>query len=265
MRVYEGDFTIDYKGPDDPVTTADEEANRLICDQLSRRFPTIPIVAEESDPASYGDYTNAERVWFVDPIDGTKEFIAKTGEFVVMIGLAERGEATAGIVYAPVQQTAWLGSKGGGAHVVRGDEVHRIAVSATSALEQSTLLASHPKDDADGERVARALGVGKVQSVGSAGLKGAMVAEGSADLYVSPGRAGKRWDACAIDALLGAAGGTLTDTYGHRLDYRRRDLSNDAGLLATNARLLPSIVEQLSRVRAQYEADPTEQQSKDAY
>lgn len=250
LRVYEQGFEVDFKGEDDPVTTADRAANTLICNALSQRFPAIPIVAEESDPASYEAFAKAERAFFVDPIDGTREFIARTDEFVVMIGLAERGVAHSGVVYAPARRRAWFGSPTQGAATIENGTERAIQPNSTATLADALLVTSRFHDDADVERVVRALGIGRVQAVGSAGLKGALVAEGSADLYISPGQAGKRWDACAIDALLRAAGGTLTDTRGKALDYQREDLNNEAGLLATNRVLLPTVLEQLEQFRA---------------
>lgn len=235
-------FEVRYKGPNDPVTSADLAANELIRSELARRFPDIPVVAEESDPESYADYVRAPRAFFVDPIDGTREFIAGSVEFVVMIGLAEAGRAELGVVAAPVLGTTWFGRRGASAHRLHEGRTTPIVTSAVTTLSEATLLVSQPPIDP-------ALGwlrPGKVQSVGSAGLKGARIAEGSADLYASFGVAGKLWDACDIDALLHAAGGTLTDTKGRALNYQRTRLDNDDGLLATNGPLLAPVIEQLS-------------------
>jgi 3'(2'), 5'-bisphosphate nucleotidase len=238
-------FEVFYKGPDDPVTSADHAANELICRELAKRFPDIPIVAEESDPGGYAGFEKAPRVFFVDPIDGTREFLAGSDEFAIMIGLAEGGRALAGVVLAPKKDTTWYGSVGTGAFRETSGRSRRIQPSTVENLSDATLLVSHPADDGRIDLATSMVAVGKVQSVGSAGLKGAMVADGSADVYLSPGRAGKRWDACAIDALLVASGGTLTDTNGEVLDYQTSILDNDDGLLATNGRLLRKALAQL--------------------
>ena len=86
MEVYALPFAVDFKAPRDPVTEADRRANDLICDALAREFPGVPIVAEESAPESFAGFRDSERVFFVDPVDGTREFVEKNGEFVVMIG-----------------------------------------------------------------------------------------------------------------------------------------------------------------------------------
>ncbi|HEY6080618.1 MAG TPA: inositol monophosphatase family protein, partial [Polyangiaceae bacterium] len=89
MEVYAKPFSVDYKAPSDPVTEADRRANALIVELLSREFPGVPIVAEESDPATFAEFRASERIFFVDPVDGTREFVDRNGEFAVMIGLVE--------------------------------------------------------------------------------------------------------------------------------------------------------------------------------
>jgi len=88
-EVYKRPFNVEYKGPRDPVTEADKLANELICNRLALAFPGVPIVAEESPPERFANFRDSERVFFVDPVDGTREFVLKNGEFVVMIGVLE--------------------------------------------------------------------------------------------------------------------------------------------------------------------------------
>src|ERR1019366_2386562 len=121
LGIYGAPFTVQYKGKDDPVTRADHESNALLCDRLSRAFPALPIVAEESDPATYAGFSSADAVWFVDPVDGTREFVNKNGEFAVMIGLAEHGRATVGVITAPAWGRAFVGVVGEGAWQVAAD------------------------------------------------------------------------------------------------------------------------------------------------
>lgn len=246
-RVYTQGFEVQYKGPEDPVTSADRAANELICGELARRFPGVPIVAEESDPDSYAAFQKSEQAFFVDPIDGTREFVARKPEFVVMIGWAQHGKAKVGVVTSPTSGVSWFGRVGQGAFRNEAGETRSITTSDVNVLSRATLLASHRLDDA--LVPLPNLPIGKVQSVGSAGLKGSLVAEGTADIYLSPGRAGKLWDACAIDALLSAAGGSLTDSYGHALDYRRQTLDNETGLLATNGPLHDAVLSALADYR----------------
>lgn len=250
LEVYAADFEVELKGPDDPVTTADRRANQLICDALRDCFPECPIVAEESDSAAYGDYRHASRVFFVDPVDGTREFVRRTGEFVVMIGCVEESRAVAGVIWAPTTATVWIGQLGFGALRRQGTQpFEAIAPTLTRELGGARLLVSRAQNSQETEILRSLLELPSVVAMGSAGLKGAAVAEGSADGYVAPEYAGKRWDACAPDAIVSAAGGVFSDATGEPIDYRSEDLVNRHGLVAANARLHREIVNSLNNAR----------------
>jgi 3'(2'), 5'-bisphosphate nucleotidase len=250
-EVYAAPFSVDYKGPRDPVTVADRRANDLICGRLGEAFPNVPIVAEESDPESFEGYQGAERVFFVDPLDGTREFVDRNGEFVVMIGLLEEQRATLGVIVAPAAQRAWIGRVGAGAVRIEPDgSRHPLAVSPLSELGKATVVGSRSHRNEAVERALAVLGVGQVVALGSAGLKSAAVAGGEAEGYVAPFYAGKRWDACASDALITAAGGRFTDAFGQPLDYRGKSLSNDRGIVATNGRIHDALLARLDAYRA---------------
>lgn len=251
MEIYRHDFDVDYKGVGDPVTDADRLANEFICRELRERYPDIAVVAEESDPRTFAGYRSSRQAFFVDPLDGTREFVAKNGEFVVMIGLLREERAHAGVVWSPTQQRGWAGCLGEGA--VRFDASGKttpIRPTTTAQLEHARLLISRSPRSARAQAALDALGVAGYAARGSAGLKGVAVAEGSADIYASPGRAGKRWDACAIDAIVSAAGGRFSDAHGAPIDYRASELSNSQGLLATNGPLHEAVVERLAQLRA---------------
>jgi 3'(2'), 5'-bisphosphate nucleotidase len=249
-EVYETPFAVEWKGPRDPVTAADLRANRLICDRLSASFPGVPIVAEESAPESFANYRSAPRIFFVDPLDGTAEFIGRNGEFVVMIGLVEGEQATLGVVAAPAKGVAWAGSKDGGAWLVSSDGARTpIAVSRVTSPGDARVVASRSHRSPQLEELLGYVGARETVAVGSAGLKGAEIARGNADIYVGPGNVGKRWDACAVDALVTAAGGRFTDGFGKPFDYRAENLANETGLVATNGALHDHVLEQLAKLR----------------
>lgn len=237
---------VQYKGPGDPVTLADRAANELICERLAKLFPGETVVAEESPPDRYAGFHEAERVFFVDPIDGTLEFIAGNGEYVVMIGVAEVGRAVLGVVHAPVPGRTWFGAHGAGAFLAEPRTVPRpIVTSPTRALSDAVLVSSRSAENSRTRQILRGLGPHRVQSLGSAGLKGASVASGDADVYLAPGMAGSRWDACAIDALVCASGGRFSDARGAPIDYRATTLDNRDGLLATNGWLHDAVLRRL--------------------
>lgn len=246
-EVYDTAFSVEWKGPKDPVTLADKRANELICRRLEVAFPGIPVVAEESDPRTFENYATADRVFFVDPLDGTAEFIDRNGEFVVMIGVVEGDVATTGVVFAPCTETAWIGERGRGAfRVRRGGPQEPISVSRVRTFAEARAVASRSHRSPELDRFLSGMGCREVVSVGSAGLKAGRVAEGGADLYVAPGNAGKRWDACAGDAIVTAAGGRFTDTAGAPFDYRAPTLINDQGLIATNGVLHEAVLSYFS-------------------
>lgn len=251
LEVYARDaFSVDYKAAGDPVTAADRRANALLVERLGDTFPGIPIVAEESVAAAYEGFREAERILFVDPLDGTREFVDRNGEFAVMIGLVEGSRAVAGVVHAPVAGLTWAGTVGVGAwEVDRPSRWSAIRVSPLDTLAGARVVASRSHR---GPRLARALaGLSPrlMRAMGSAGLKGAEVARGGADLYVDTGSKTKRWDACAVDALVTAAGGRVSDVTGMPIDYRGRSLANEHGLVATNGLLHEAVLASLARDR----------------
>ncbi len=244
-RVYAAGFDVEYKGPNDPVTRADREANALICEALARAYPGVPVVAEESDRATYAGFGRAERAWFVDPLDGTREFVARNGEFCVMVGLAERGRATLGVIVCPAlegRERAYVGGEGLGAWEIARDGARRpIRVSSHEDVRGARVLVSrsHLSDEARAKM--EALGLVTVPC-GSAGVKAIRVACGDADLYAQPGRAGSLWDACAPEAIVRAAGGVWLTTRGDGYDYANESLENKGGVVAGNEKLVRAIV-----------------------
>jgi 3'(2'), 5'-bisphosphate nucleotidase len=250
QEVFETPFVVDFKGPKDPVTEADRRANELICERLAAEFPGVPIVAEESEAESFADFRKSAEIFFVDPVDGTNEFVERRKDFVVMIGLVEGERATHGVMNAPALGVAWAGAVGqGAAHIDATGARSPIHVSTRGELASARLVGSRSHRGPRLERVLGALGVGELIPMGSAGLKGAYVARGDAEAYVAPFYAGKRWDACAAEALVVAAGGRVTDAYGELIDYRAESLSNDRGVVATNGVLHDALLDRIAEIR----------------
>jgi 3'(2'), 5'-bisphosphate nucleotidase len=246
LAVYATDFTVELKGPNDPVTVADRRANEQICAALARAFPGDAIVAEESVPAAKGELEALvahERVWFVDPLDGTREFADRNGEFSVMIGLAIGGRAALGVVVMPTTGEAFAGSLADPAFVEAADGSRRaLRVSALSDAREATLLVSRShRPPRFIEAMSEALGIRRVVPCGSVGVKVARVASAAADLYVHAGLGAKRWDACAPEAILAAAGGRFSDLDGAPIDYTSADLMLRNGLVASNEALFDQV------------------------
>lgn len=241
-RVYAGAFEVDYKAANDPVTCADREANSHICAELTRSFPGVPIVAEESEPDSYAGFATAPRAWFVDPLDGTREFVARNGEFAVMIGLAEAGQAVLGVLVMPALGRAFVGGRGLGAfeYGAAGKERFPIAVGTRTELRGSRVVVSRSRRSPAADKRIAELGLIAVPC-GSAGLKAAKVACGEVDLYVHGGPAGKLWDSCAPEAIVRAAGGDWRDARGELSDYAREEIENLHGVCAGNPTLVAAV------------------------
>ncbi|MFO7156550.1 MAG: 3'(2'),5'-bisphosphate nucleotidase CysQ [Pseudomonadota bacterium] len=226
-----------------PVTEADLRANDLIERGLREAFPGDGVVTEESRARDEG----AARCWYVDPLDGTKEFIRGNGQFAVHIGLAVEGRARLGVVYQPASDRLWAGVVGGPCFLEEGGERRTVHVSA--ADPSSIVLAvsrSHPMRRLD--LLASELGIEKVVRYGSVGLKCAMVAEGAAHLYVHPSARSYRWDACAPEAVVRAAGGVLVDLAGNPYRYGEGELQNRRGILVCSRELLPAVLPVAERI-----------------
>jgi 3'(2'), 5'-bisphosphate nucleotidase len=243
MAVYATPFTVEMKGPNDPVTCADRDANDLICASLAAAFPGDAILAEESVPKEASEIAalvQRERVWFVDPLDGTREFADRNGEFAVMIGLAIGGRAALGVVVMPTTGEALAGYTlpgfSGSLSFAEDASFARrpLSVSKVQDPREATMMISRSHRPRIVEPMAAQLGLTKMIPCGSVGVKVARVATGAADLYVHGGHGAKRWDTCAPEAILDAAGGRFTDIEGEPIDYRCADLTLDNGIVASN-------------------------------
>ncbi len=234
-EIYATDFTVRDKAASgaesDPVTEADTRVNAFLVGRLHDTFPADTIVAEESANDPKG---GASRCWYVDPLDGTKEFIAKNGEFSVMIGLAVDGEARLGVVYQPTTGKLYRGVVGDGAFYEVGDKTFQLKVSDVADPAKLRLVVSRSHRPAGTDELKAALGLATEIPCGSVGLKVGLIAERKADLYVHFSDKTHAWDACAPDAILRAAGGTFVDLTGRSIEYTGADVQNRKGLLATN-------------------------------
>jgi 3'(2'), 5'-bisphosphate nucleotidase len=244
--VYATPFKVELKGPGDPVTVADREANAIICDALAAAFPGDAVLAEESVPASEAEVARLvanPRVWYVDPLDGTREFADRNGEFTVMIGLAVDGVATLGVLVLPVTGEALAGRVGVGAFCESEGGARRpLVVSGVREPAKATIVVSRSHRPAIVDPVVERLGIGKVVPCGSVGVKVSRIVTGAADLYVHGGSGAKRWDTCAPEAVLAAAGGRFSDLAGEAIDYACADLQVRRGIVATNGALHEAVL-----------------------
>jgi 3'(2'), 5'-bisphosphate nucleotidase len=233
MDIYATDFAVAYKAEADPVTEADTEANTYIVSEIRKAFPGDGIVAEETEDRS--DALEGGRCWYVDPLDGTKEFVARNGEFSVMLGLAIDGVAMAGVVYRPDNDKLYSGVVGDGAHLEEHGERSSLIVSTVADPSRLRLVVSRSHRNRAVGNVVTQLGITQETTSGSVGLKAGLIAEQKADLYIHIADKSSMWDACGPEAILKAAGGRFTDLAGNPYRYGGSDMRNRSGILACNA------------------------------
>jgi 3'(2'), 5'-bisphosphate nucleotidase len=236
-------FRVDAKAGDEPVTEADHAANRLIVERLAQAFPADAILSEElpDDGSRHG----AERVWMVDPIDGTRDFIRGDIGFAVMIGLAVAGRPVLGVVSQPMTGKTYSAVVGEGAWLDSPTQSHaQLHTSALVGPPGIRLVASKSHRTPRVDAIRSALAIEDEMNIGSVGLKIGLVAENLRDLYVYTGGRTKIWDTCGPEAILVAAGGTVTDMDGKPLDYGA-ELYNRRGILASNGPLHPRVLDVL--------------------
>jgi 3'(2'), 5'-bisphosphate nucleotidase len=232
LEFYATDTVVQWKGHDDPVTAADHAANEMIVRELRRHFPDDAVLSEEAPD----DVTRLrkERVWMVDPMDGTKQFIERIGEFAVMIGLAVAGEPRVGVVYNPVTDRLFYAATGLGAYVEEGWSTKRLHVTPLSDVAQMVAARSrsHPSPTVD--RIYALLGIKEGLRSGSVGLKFGLIADGQAHVYINTSTRTNQWDTCAPVVILREAGGCVTDTTGAPLSFNTAELRNLRGIVASN-------------------------------
>ena len=246
MGYYQTGLAVDLKAGDEPVTAADRAADSLIAEGLRTAFPDDGLLTEEAeDDLSRLD---KERVWIVDPLDGTTEFINETGEFAVQIALTLGGRAVLGVVYQPAKGRLFHAVQGQGAYQVFEGETTRMRVSSQPDPAQMCLVASRSHYSPFVDLARQALGIPKANRIGSVGLKVGLVARAACDLYLAT-TISKEWDLCAPHALLMEAGGVLTNLCGEVLVYNKRDVTECTGLVASNGLAHDQIVETLAPLR----------------
>ncbi len=225
LAIYQSAFAVNAKADASPVTEADVQAEALITAGLQRLAPDIPLVAEEAVAAAGCVPDCGERFWLVDPLDGTREFVGRNGEFTVNIALVEHGEPVLGVVGIPVQGRVYAGARGQGAWVSDPGQAARAIACRAVPAEGATVVASRSHgDEAALQQFLAGRQVAGVVHAGSS-LKLCLIAAGEADLYPRHSRT-MEWDIAAGHAVLSAAGGAVLDLDGLPLRYGKPGLEN---------------------------------------
>jgi len=210
LEVYNKDFEVEHKADNSPLTEADQKSNDIIIEGLKSAYPDIPLISEESKEIPYDERKGWEYFWLIDPLDGTKEFVKKNGEFTVNIALIQGNHPVLGVVYVPVQEVTYYGSEGNGSYKIEANgETSQIQNTYHySDKQRISIVASRSHlSDAVIEFVEQQKELGKQVELLSAGssLKLCLVAEGKADVYPRLGPT-MEWDTAAAHAVVNEAG-----------------------------------------------------------
>ena len=259
MDFYQTPFLIEEKlGLDnlvEPVTEADREASRVIVGGLQTNFPDDGILSEEE--ADDRRRLAKNRVWIVDPIDGTSGFVKREGEFAVQIGLAVAGETVLGIVFEPAAEKMFWAVKNRGAWLeTPGTEPQQLRVSDKTDFAAMTLAASRSHRSERMDQLVAAFGFSREIKSGSVGVKVGLLAQQIGDIYIHLSSRTKQWDTCAPQIILEEAGGKMTDLFGSSIVYNTADVQNYNGVVATNGvshvaaiRRLKPLLTEFGRIR----------------
>lgn len=236
MAVYENAFDVQHKSDDSPLTAADMAAHQVIIEGLRRLTPQWPVLSEEAADIPWAERSQWPTYWLVDPLDGTREFIKRNGEFTVNIALIEQNEPIFGVVHAPVGGETWHARQGRNAYRRVGDVDVQIR---TRAPATGTLKVAASRSHRDARTQAFLDGMGAIEDVAlGSSLKFCRIAEGALDVYPRFGPTSE-WDTAAAQCVLEAAGGALLAPDGRAFRYNRRETLLNGDFVALGDMTLP--------------------------
>jgi len=227
MDIYESEFDVNFKSDQSPLTKADILSNKIICQSLKKITPDVPILSEESSSIPYRERSKWNQYWLIDPLDGTKEFIKKNGEFTTNIALIYKNRPIFGMIHVPVSNEIFWGSKEMGSYHINGSSLsNKKKISVSQKTNDNLRIVSsrsHPSGDL--KRLLDKLENFELVSIGSS-LKFCLIAKGEADCYPRFGPTSE-WDSAAGEAILEAAGGSVVKLNGETLKYNlKKDFIN---------------------------------------
>lgn len=221
MRIYQTDFDVQIKSDKTPVTEADFAAHKIISQGLSELIPGLPVLSEEGDIPDYSERKKWSSYWLVDPMDGTREFVNRSGQFTVNIALIENQQAVVGVIYAPVYQCCYFAVKDRGAYRINDGGVSQQIQIKPWAGEKIRIACSRVHRSSWLERLTQVFKSYELVPLGSS-LKSCYVADGQADIYLRMGPTCE-WDTAAAQIILEQAGGALVDLDMQPLRYNSKE------------------------------------------
>ena len=229
MKIYNQPFETKIKSDNSPITEADIASNKIIQKIISTS--DYPILSEETKDNK--KRLEKETVWIIDPLDGTSDFVNKTGEFTIMIGLVRKQVPILGIIYCPPQNTLYVAQQNQGSYQLAGEKWSKMSVSTISDLTKSRTVYSRHHSEESERLFFKYIKTKKLTKRGSS-LKAIDVASGTSELYFTSTNKIKQWDTCASYCLVKEAGGNITDVYGNDLNYNIDDVNHQNGIIVSN-------------------------------
>jgi len=248
IELYKKNFLTSLKNDNEPITEADIKSNTIIQKIISES--NYPILSEEISDNK--ERLNHKKIWIVDPLDGTTDFVNRTGEFTIMIGLVENNKPILGVIYWPTAKKLFLGQKGKGAFKFYNGNWTKIFVSDISELEKCRAVGSRYHISDKDRKLLTSLKISKFTSKGSS-LKVTDISSGNAELYFTTTHKVKQWDTCASYCLVTEAGGKMTDMFGNDLEYNTEKLNHENGLLVSNGLVHNQIIDIYRETMKSYE------------
>tara|TARA_Y100000310_G_scaffold345402_1_gene464502 strand:+ start:11219 stop:12544 length:1326 start_codon:yes stop_codon:yes gene_type:complete len=248
MKYYEeNNFETNHKEDDSPITCADLESNRILMDELSKT--EIPILSEEDKDIP--GRTSMPRIWIIDPVDGTSDFIQHTGEFTIMIALIENNQPLLGVIYGPASDALYAWEKGKGAYKLNQDNWQELSSNSQESHSEMRIVASRNHLTNEEKQFFQSIEVKSITPKGSS-FKAIDIASGNAEMYVTFAKKIKQWDTAAYYGLVHEAGGKVTDLDGNPFTYNTEDLHHKNGILITNGILHQSVIDKIKEYRNQH-------------
>lgn len=244
MNVYNTNFNYERKADNSLMTDADLTSNQIIKNFLSKT--QIPILSEEDDDDK--KRLESKRVWIVDPLDGTSDFVNRTGEFTIMVALVEKFKPVFGIIYWPLKDILYVARDGYGAYQLINGIWNKVKVSKINNLTESRVIVSRFHHSEIETRVLNKISFAS-QSFAGSSLKVLKICSGDAEVYFATNNKMKQWDTCAAYCLVKEAGGRMTDLDGNDIEYNTKTVNHENGILVTNGNIHDQIINIIKKIR----------------